>query len=325
VGKDEQRLTDYVLPVLTGKTMHQIEQAPELLLDVKKALNERVLRAKSGEDPKVKRFSATTARRVWEALTCLFGEASSHEDRKIRVITRNPASGFKGPTPGREKEKQWLFPREFARLIACTDTPLGWRQAYAVATYLFLRVAELRALHCEDIDFESGMVRVHRATKKKSVRHFRLEPEVIPLLKHLAAQADGKGRLFRLPVEREMAEGRANQTEIIGAGKQARRLRDRLTAAGVTRDALHNTTEQAVQITFHDLRATGVTRCALRGDSMISIRDRAGHTDVEQTNDYVRRASSGQRRIAVPQASKLCIPQQLPAPQFICAGYCAGN
>jgi hypothetical protein len=90
------------------------------------------------------------------------------------------------------------------------------------------------------------MVRVHRATKMKSVRFFKLEPEVIPLLKHLAAQAGGKGRLFRLPVEREMAEGRANQTEIIGAGKQARRLRDHLTAAGVTREALHNTTDQAV-------------------------------------------------------------------------------
>lgn len=49
--------------------------------------------------------------------------------------------------------------------------------------------------------------------------------------------------------------------------------------------------EGRVQITFHDLRATGITWCALRGDSMISIRDRAGHTDVEQTNDYVRRAS----------------------------------
>ena len=126
-----------------------------------------------------------------------------------------------------------------------------------------------------------------------------------------------------------MAEGRANQTEIIGAGKQARRLRDRLTAAGVTRDALHNTTEQAVQITFHDLRATGVTRCALRGDSMISIRDRAGHTDVEQTNDYVRRASSGQRRVAVPKPrSFVSLSSYRPRNSYCAgywAGYCAGN
>ena len=41
------------------------------------------------------------------------------------------------------------------------------------------------------------MVRVHRGTKKKSVRHFALEPEVIPLLRHLMDLVGGTGHIAR--------------------------------------------------------------------------------------------------------------------------------
>ena len=291
VGKDRQRLTDHVLPLLRDRTMLEIEQDPDLLRDVIDSLDKRVALARAGTDPTVRKFEPSTAKKVWEAVTNLFGTAANGNDRSLRVLKTNPAKGLNGPKAGRDKEKQWLFPREFERLIACVDAPLAWRQAYAVATYLLLRVAELRALQCEDIDLDAGMVRVHRATKKDSVRHFKLEPEIIPVLRVLMARVGGKGRLFALPVERHVARGRAPQRDLIGAGKQAARLREHLMAAGARREALHKSTGQALQISFHDLRATGITWSAIRGDSMISIRDRAGHTDVDQTDEYVRRAS----------------------------------
>lgn len=288
-GKDQQRITKFALDTLRDCRMTALEADPQPIRDVVEALDKRAQLART--DAAIK-FSESTACKVWEALTTLFATASGSNDRKLRVLKTNPTKGIKGPKRAlRAKEKQWLFPREFARLVECTDAPLGWRQAYAVATCLFLRVAELRALQCEDIDLDAGMVRVHRGTKKDSVRHFRLEPAIVPLLRHLMERVGGKGRLFRLPVERHIAKGRAPQAEMIGQGKQARRLRDHLWAAGVRREALHTSTRQAVQITFHDLRATGITWLAIRGDSMISIRDRAGHTDVDQTDAYVRRAS----------------------------------
>ena len=43
---------------------------------------------------------------------------------------------------------------------------------------------------------------------------------------------------------------------------------------------------------IRQLRESGITWAALRADPTIEIRDRAGHADVEQTNDYMRRASA---------------------------------
>ena len=39
---------------------------------------------------------------------------------------------------------------------------------------------------------------------------------------------------------------------------------------------------------FHDLRATGLTWMAVRGDEPLKIQQRAGHTDFETTQRYIR-------------------------------------
>jgi hypothetical protein len=48
-------------------------------------------------------------------------------------------------------------------------------------------------------------------------------------------------------------------------------------------------TKGARMMRFHDLRATGITYLALRGDSDHQVRDRAGHTDFKTTLEYIRR------------------------------------
>jgi len=45
-------------------------------------------------------------------------------------------------------------------------------------------------------------------------------------------------------------------------------------------------TRQAIR--FHDLRATGITRMAVRGDPPQVIQSRAGHTDHATTLGYIR-------------------------------------
>lgn len=45
-------------------------------------------------------------------------------------------------------------------------------------------------------------------------------------------------------------------------------------------------------ITFHDLRATGITWCAIRGDEPLRIMQRAGHADFETTKIYLREAEN---------------------------------
>jgi hypothetical protein len=45
-------------------------------------------------------------------------------------------------------------------------------------------------------------------------------------------------------------------------------------------------------ITFHDLRATGITWCAVRGDDPLKIVQRAGHADFDTTQIYLREAEN---------------------------------
>ena len=45
-------------------------------------------------------------------------------------------------------------------------------------------------------------------------------------------------------------------------------------------------------VTFHDLRATGITWCAVRGDDPLEIKQRAGHATFGTTEGYIREAEN---------------------------------
>lgn len=76
-----------------------------------------------------------------------------------------------------------------------------------VALYLGVRAGELDALVWGDVDLEHGVVHVHRAldrsrpgkaksTKTGSARRFRIEPELLPLLRAMRQEAGGIGTVF---------------------------------------------------------------------------------------------------------------------------------
>ena len=45
-------------------------------------------------------------------------------------------------------------------------------------------------------------------------------------------------------------------------------------------------------MTFHDLRASGITWCAVRGDDPLKIKQRAGHRSFSTTEGYIREAEN---------------------------------
>lgn len=67
-------------------------------------------------------------------------------------------------------------------------------------------------------------------------------------------------------------------------------LRSALQKAGVSREELFINTRTHKHITFHDLRATGITWLAVRGDEPLKIQRRAGHSDLATTQRYIRTA-----------------------------------
>lgn len=82
--------------------------------------------------------------------------------------------------------------------------------------------------------------------------------------------------LEQMPRHRDLAEG----------------LRTYLEVAGVSVRKLFTTDKTRKAITFHDLRATGLTWMAIRGDQPLRIMKRAGHESFATTQLYVREAEA---------------------------------
>src|SRR5437763_1530298 len=79
--------------------------------------------------------------------------------------------------------------------------------------------------------------------------------------------------------------------------KLSLKLRRRLQMAGITRAELFPEADGSAPktrkpITFHDLRATGITWMAVRGDEPLRIKQRAGHSTFSTTEGYIREAEN---------------------------------
>jgi integrase len=121
------------------------------------------------------------------------------------------------------------------------------------------------------VDLEHGVVHVHqaldrfrgqvKATKGKRARRVPIEPTLLPLLEAMWDESAGEGRVVDMPPDDE----------------QSSRLREYLRRAGVGREELYANDETRKNITFHDLRATGITWLAIGGLDPLKIKASAGH------------------------------------------------
>ena len=229
-------------------------------------------------------LSWKSAQNVWASVSKMFDDAANAKSTALRVPGfENPARDVRGPDRGIRRAKQFLFPSEFLRFVECEDVPLRWRRLVALAVYLFPRDGELRALRWEDFDLEHETVHIHQSwdrrtgkigsTKTGAARRFSVEKNVLPLL---------------LAMRRETGTIISEKT----VRTMAREFRRWLKKAGVTRTELHADTATTKAITWHDLRATGVTWMAIRGDDPLKIQHRAGHADYGTSALYIREAEN---------------------------------
>jgi hypothetical protein len=114
-------------------------------------------------------------------------------------------------------------------------------------------------------------------TKGMHNRRVPIEPALMPLLVTMYAKAQGQGRVLPdYPSGRDMARG---------LGRWLRR-------AGVARAELFEKSATGKQLTFHDLRATGITWLAVRGGDPLKIQQWAGHEHFSTTQGYIRTAEA---------------------------------
>jgi integrase len=168
-----------------------------------------------------------------------------------------------------------------------------------MAVYVKARASELEALTAADVDLAHATITIAkqadaaskgrkgtRQTKTRRVRTVDIEPHLLPLVKSLVERPQGKGgRLLHMPPPEDRAE----------------LLRKDLRTVGLTREALHIEHDPLQRaIVFHDLRDTGLTHMAVRGDSPILIQWAGGHTDFKTTQGYIARGQTERRRIGEP-------------------------
>ena len=136
-----------------------------------------------------------------------------------------------------------------------------------------------------DVDFEHGVIQINKAidretgdvksTKSGETRRIPIEPALRPLLTQLHDARTGDHVLW-MPDNED----------------RAALLRQHLTQAGVKRAELFADNDRQKHVTFHDLRASGITWMAVRGDDPLRIKQRAGHSSFSTTEIYIREAEN---------------------------------
>jgi integrase-like protein len=276
IADERARMTKHVEPIIG-------------LHDVKTIDRDGIERLRDDLDRKIVKgdLAWKTAASCWTLVTSMFDDCMNAKARDLRVRQDNPTRDVRAPERGASKAKQFLFPSEFLAFVTCERVPLEWRRAVAIAVYTFTRDGESKVLRWDegDVDLEHGVLHITRSlsrrtgddkgTKTGESRRFAIEANLLPLLRAMYAEHKGKGTIVRM---REL--------------HAARGLRRWLKVAGVDRPELHKGTPTRKPMTWHDLRATGITWLAIRGDDPLKIMSRAGHASFSTTQIYVREAEN---------------------------------
>jgi integrase len=293
VGHDRGRLGRHVLPLIGHMSVRTFDR--DAVERVVEDLDRKIML----DDGDERHLSWKTASNVWVLVSKMCSDMADAKRRDLRVREDNPAARVHPPERGEHRAKQYLYPSEFSRLVECKSIEVAFRALYAVAVYTYARSNELAALTWDDVDLEHGVIHITKSvdretrkvksTKTGTTRRIPVEPELAPLLRHLHAarkQAGGRhaNRVLWMPDHEDRA--------IL--------LRQHLQTAGVWRAELFASDAQRKHITFHDLRATGITWCAVRGDDPLRIKQRAGHKSFSTTEVYIREAENLREGFGVP-------------------------
>ena len=278
----ESRLNTYIFPHIGDLPMREINR--QHIAAIVRTIDDKIV---------AREIAWKTGSVIWATLTSAFKDAVSSKDDLVRVLTSNPTTDVRGPETGEERSKQWLLPSEYAKLVDCDAVPLRWKRLVTVAIYTAMRAAELQALDVADVHLEAGYIHIHRTVerhgsrgkvgslktpKSGKSRKIPIDPALKPLLEKMVAEcvATGRTRLLKMP----------------GASTAALMLRRFLKKAGVTRAELFETTTLTKRLTFHDLRASGLTWMAIAGVDPLKLQSRAGHSSLNTTAIYIREVES---------------------------------
>ncbi|HAR42778.1 MAG TPA: hypothetical protein DCS07_09160 [Bdellovibrionales bacterium] len=188
-------------------------------------------------------------------------------------LEKNPCNGLTIKVP--EPEKKVLTNEEVKTfLIEAKTTNHRFYPIWVLALFTGMRSGELYALKWTDIDLEEKTISVTRSwnskngfksTKNQKSRVVPISDDLSHFLKELKLKRGDTE--FVLPHHQEWTRGEG-----------AKVTRAFCEAIGVS------------DIRFHDLRATFITNLLARGEPLVRVMATVGHSDMETTNVYLRKA-----------------------------------
>jgi integrase len=243
----------------------------------------------------------STARNIWGTLTGALKAAANARDRALRVHETPLHFGMLPPKTGTARERPWLYPSEWAQLIACRRVADEALALYAIALYTGLRPGELRALLWGDVDLDARMISVSKAfddstgeTKPPKTtagrRKLPIHERLLPLL--VAMRGDDADAV----VAAEVVAGLPPMGD-----RLAEKFREHLHEAKVERPRLAADNETEEPIDFRSLRDTHATWLALSHVPDKVIQRRLGHKSPSTTDKYIKAAEAfGDAAIGAP-------------------------
>ncbi len=267
---------NHILPSLS-----HLARMTDLSIDDAEAVRNALDAKITSPDPKT-RLAWKTAANVWGTFKAACRDMSRSKKAELRIRRDNPSADVEPPEIGDDRAKTFLYPSEFLQVVSCSEVPLYWRRLYVVTVYTGCRAGELRAMLPSDVDAVHGIISVTKAvgrngklksTKTGETRDIPIETELAPLLQVLLDEADNT-KWLRMPPREDCAE----------------LLQKHMRKAGLAREALHLDDALHKALTFHDLRGTYATWCAVRGDDPLKIKQRCGHSTFQTTEGHIRAA-----------------------------------
>jgi integrase len=232
-----------------------------------------------------------TAINIWSCVKVAFSVACSTKGwaKPVRVREDDPTLGVESVDDGPSRKRQFIYPKEFAQLMACHAVPLERRFLYCVAVYLGTRPDETAALRWgTDIDLEGGVVRISRAvdwaTKTEGrpktdagIRTIPIEATLLPVLKAF----EGASGTLVAPLALKL-----------GKNDAAPMFRRDLQTAGVLSPRLWAKTSTHMPVDYRCLRDSYACWHAIAGLDTHKLMRRMGHGSITTSLGYAKVAES---------------------------------
>jgi len=193
----------------------------------------------------------------------------------LRLLASVPIPTGWLPSGSNDKAKAWLYPSEDFALMQCGKVSLVRRLFFGLLDREGMRTSEAMGLTWPDLDLDRGVVRLD-SNKTNDPRSWVMGEDVTRALvawkKLRGSKANKSPRVFPA-------------SELT---RLARRLRESLTIAGVTRPELTIPKAGRLLLRAHDLRGSFVTLALATGRTEAWVTDRTGHRSSQMIYLYKR-------------------------------------